>query len=493
MKPMRLLSMLVAILLVSAWLPGHAESPASSAAPSEPDRTQPDDVEPLQDEQQAPEASASDADQPQEEITASSEDEQPEQSIVGDSLRRDGDASLSELAQQIQAFEQDQAKLVLEARVAQIERATHRYHADLIEPLTLLGDAHMQAQEYEKAVDLYARAVHIDRVSNGLHTPNQVHVVYKEAQALMKLGNLPEANNRYEYAYELQLRRFEPGDEALLEPTYQLADWYMTSGNILPARVLYQNAVDILEQNGRGEHPDAIRPLRAIAQTYKLQRFPPIYLRRTDTGESPFSFSESDDEITPSLDAGARTIAQFPRGERALASVVKILDADPASDPVAQANAYLDLADWYLLFDHQRRYEPLYAHVYEMLGEAAQARFAEPHLLYYPRPADPRAPSEAKRGEAAQGKVTLGFRVSQAGEVEDLTTLAAEPDESMVFRVRRSMRIARFRPRLEDGVPVEASGQRFEHVYTYYLDKGEVTEALQASAPNADAVPEKAP
>ncbi len=491
MMPMRLLSMLVAILLVGAWLPGHAESPVASETASEPEASQSEEAEALPEDEQ-PAAASEDA-QSQESVAAEPDGEQPHQSIVGDSLRRDEDASLSELAEQIQAFEHDQAKRVLEARVEQIERATHRYHEDLIEPLTLLGDAHMQAEEYEKAVDLYGRAVHIDRVSNGLHTPHQANVVYKEAQALTKLGNLVEANNRYEYAYELQIRGFEPGDEALLEPTYQLADWYMTNGNILPARVLYQNAVDILEQNGRGEHPDAIRPLRAIALTYRLQRFPPIYLRRTDSGESPFSFSDADDEITPSLDAGARTIAQFPRGERALASVIKIVDADPGSDPEQQAQAYLELADWYLLFEHKRRYEPLYAHVYEMLGEAAQARFNEPHLLYYPRPADPRAPAEAKRGEAAQGKVTLGFRVSATGEVEDLTTLDAVPDESMVFRVRRSMRIARFRPRLENGVPVEAAGQRFEHSYTYYLDKGEVSEALQASAGTTDDVAEKAP
>ncbi len=477
MKPIRLLSMTVVILLANLSLAAPAEEPEAAA-----DQQNSAGAPPGADQADTDQA---DADQP--------DADQPDGEIIGDSLQRDTDASLSELGQQIQAFEHDQARLILEARVAQIERATHRYHEDLIEPLTLLGDAHMQAEEFEKAVDLYGRAVHIDRVSNGLHTPNQVRVVYKEALALARLGNLPEANNRYEYAYELQVRRFAADDLELLEPTYQLADWYMANGNILPARTLYQNAVSILEQNGHGEHPDAIRPLRAIAQTYRLQRFPPVYLRRTESGESPFSFSESDDVITPSLDAGARTIAQFPRGERALASVIKILDANPDSDTETRAQAYLDLADWYLLFEHQRRYEPLYAHVWEMLGEAAPARFAEPHLLYYPRPADPRAPSEGKRGDAAQGKVTVGFRVSESGAVEDLTTLAAEPDESMVFRVRRSMRIARFRPRLEEGAPVEAAGQRFEHVYTYYLDKGESAEPLQASAATADEVQENTP
>ena len=69
-------------------------------------------------------------------------------------------------------------------------------------------------------------------------------------------GNLTEANNRHEYAYEVQQRMFSPNNLKLLKPLYRLADWYTENSNILPARTLYIRALGIL-QSGDVDVPDA--------------------------------------------------------------------------------------------------------------------------------------------------------------------------------------------------------------------------------------------
>ena len=403
--------------------------------------------------------------------------------VVGDSLRTGGEAPLSDLAARIEAFEHEQVKLILDAQIAQIERATHRYHEDLLEPLTLLGDAQMKAEEYDKALDSYGRAVHIDRVNNGLHSPKQIDTVYKQAAAWQAVGNLAEANNRHEYAYEVQQRMFAPNDLKLLKPIYRLADWYTENNNILPARTLYIRALSILQANELGETPEAIRPLRAVATTYRNQRFPAQYVRPETSESTGFSFNQTERVYSPSVAPGTATITQFPRGEKALNEVVKILQADPNTPPGDLAEAFVDLADWNLLFGYPSRSTPLYVHaqgLYAKDPENAGADFSAPQLIYFPAP----PPLKREPGKDPQeGFVTVSFTVSDDGEVRQLTTVEAEPDNRMVFRLRRSMRVSRFRPAFADGVPVAVAGQTFTHRYIYFGDPPvEEEEAGEAGA-----------
>ncbi len=392
--------------------------------------------------------------------------------VNGEDLTASVDNPLDQLARRIEAFEHEQALVVLKARVRKLERERHRYDPELIEPLLLMGDAHMKGARYEEALDQYDRAIHIDRVTNGLHSPSQVDAIYREAQALIALGDLHKANGRYEYAYEVQKRRFGEESLELLEPTYRLAEWHMRHMNILSARSLYSSALGILSQNGRGEHPDAIRPLRALAQTYRLQKFPPFYVHSNESPE-PFAGYSNDFNRNSGDVPTAASINQFPRGERALNQVIRILEADPATPSAEVAQAYLDLGDWNLLFGYPRRAEPLYAHawaLYEGSELDAAEQLGEPVLLYFPTPADPKPRKGQLPEDALEGTVSLQFTVSEYGTVRNLQTVETLPDDRMEFRVRRSMRSARFRPRMVESQLVEATEQEYTHVYRYHPD-----------------------
>ncbi len=92
------------------------------------------------------------------------------------------------------------------------------------------------------------------------------------------------------------------------------------------------------------------------------------------------------------------------------------------------------------------------------------------------------------------------------GEVTDLKTVASEPEGMMDFKVRRGMRVARFRPRLDGDAPVASPNQIYRHTFTYYpsaesagtaAGKGggaETQNKADASPPSNDATaPEDAP
>ena len=149
-------------------------------------------------------------------------------------------------------------------------RDSHRYHEDLVVPLALLGDALMVQQEYDAALDKYDLARHLARVNYGLFDARQIPIVYREADAFKKIGDLASSGQREEYAFEILRKLHGASDRRMLQPTYRLARFYLDTYNILAARALYERAVAIHEENGNGMTTEAIHALSGIALSHKL-------------------------------------------------------------------------------------------------------------------------------------------------------------------------------------------------------------------------------
>lgn len=389
-----------------------------------------------------------------------------------------GDDPLARIERQIEAEEFQPAIDELEQRVEVIEDDSHRFDRRLVRPLTLLGDAYSGLGEYEEALGHYQRALHLNRVNLGLNSPEQVEIVYREAEALKKLGDYQQANDREEYAYHILNRAHEPMDEARLPGIYHLAGWYERTGNVFAARALYEQAVQILDAHGKIETKAAIPALQGIAASYRMERFPPFFQPDLEPAEGSV--------VTASTLRQPVSINNFPAGEAALQRVIRIRQADENENPIALAKAVLDLADWYTLFDKPRRAEPLYAHAWELMDGVEQfdvvGYFAEPELLYFPAPGDPSSPPPEERGEQATGHVEVAFDVTEDGYVRSLNTVSSRPDGLMDFRVRKSLRLARYRPMLVDGVPVAKHAHTYRHEFPYFPPREQDTRTAAASA-----------
>jgi len=393
------------------------------------------------------------------------------QSIEGVLVEEDSD--LLAMEAQIQTGEYDLPEAWLNARIARIERNSHRFNPDLVRPLTMLGDIEAGRGNYNQALDHYSHAVHVQRVSSGLVSPAQVEIVHREADVYRNLGDMKNANEREEYAYHVLRRAYAAYDENLLPGVYRLAEWYRATNNIYAARALYQRSVDILTANGRGDTPEAIPALEGLAMTYKLERFPPYMLGGSSTPSTFVGVSQFDAPLH---------IGDFPRGEQALQQIVQI-NRNHGDDPLVVAESVLNLADWFLLFDRSRRAYPLYEFAYDLLEDAEGADvvsyFAEPRLLHFPAPRDPSAPTLGSSEEPVVGYVELRYNVTATGFVRSLKTQASQPEGMMDFRVRKSLRASRYRPAIVDGVPIKTTGQIFRHEFTYYPT---ATRAKQTSA-----------
>ena len=376
------------------------------------------------------------------------------------------DPALIAIREQIAAQEFDESIVWLDQQINLIERVSHRYAQELIEPLTLLGDAHAGKGEYETALGHYQRATHLSRVNHGLNAAEQVPIVYREANAFKAMQDFEEANDREEYAYHVLTRAHGSYDAKILPGVYHLADWYAKTNNVFSARAMYEHALNVLTATGQAQSEIAVPAYRGIATSYRLERFPPYYV----SGNTDNSAMRS--QFEPEY-ADTVSVNNFPAAERALQQIIAIYRENPEQHSLqAQIESILDLADWYLLWDKYSRAHPLYAHAYGMVGEIEGVDVAEvfavPKLLHFPAPQRPKLPPPHLRGEQQQGVVEVAFAVSVNGHVRSMTTVTSVPEGMMDFRVRKSLRMARYRPALVDGVPVTHDEHRYQYNFAYF-------------------------
>ena len=377
------------------------------------------------------------------------------------------------------AFSIDQGEFAgtvefLERYIRAIESAHHRLHPNLVEPLTLLGDAHFGHQRIDRALETYSRALHIQRVGSGLFAPEQVPVVYKQADALKALGNFEEASNREEYAYGVLRKAYGSLGEEVLPGTYRLADWFLESRNIFAARTLYEQAMRIHDANDKQNTAAALPALEGLVYTYREERFPPYYVG--DGQSSSFRAAPMPLAARSAVFSDQFTINNFPAAERALQHIVLIRREDPQSTPMEVYDAILDLADWHLLWEHYRKAHTLYEYVYAQMEESegvdAREYFAQPRLLHMPLPADPKPPRGVSTETAAErdrvpGFVETTFRVSVNGSAQNIEIVIADPKGLMDFRTRRSIRHSRYRPAMENGKAIPFENQTWRHEFEY--------------------------
>lgn len=412
-----------------------------------------------------------------------------------DGVRTD---AIDAAAQRIEVAEHLEAIAMVEATIEAIERRASRYADELVRPLTLLGDALIGVGASEGAFGAYDRALHIARVNRGLHHPSQVAVVYRQARLLADNGDFAAANRRHEYAYSILLRSYGGDNPALLPGMFALADWYMAGYNIFSARALYEHAAAVAESNLAADHPALIRALRSVAATYRSERFPPFYTRRKDTSAATlgsyagFRYRTTD----------RTSVNSFAKGERALIKVINIVqardgadggrDGEPGGEELARA--MLELGDWFLMFDKQARALSLYRRVWELLERnptlLAQT-FAAPSALYLPLPKPPKgrrsAPQPANDG-AHNGVVELSVDINERGVVSRIDTIRSEPPDLMDFKVRRSVKQARYRPVFDGDALQGANDVRVTHTFVYYPTE----QPLPGSSNRVDAAPEGA-
>lgn len=384
-------------------------------------------------------------------------------------------------------IESENPDKAFQLQLDEFESKTGPYADGLTEPLLGLGRYYSQRGDYERALQLYRRALHIVRLNDGLNSKRQAPVVRELLDTVRLSGDLQALDDRYDYFFRLYGRGQPPYTDIRVRAALEYLRWQREalrlgidnsdSRRLLDLYALNEDMLDAAAGSISFTQEDRWKlSLGQIRNLYLLQSKvnPPIEITGLKTNTAMQSMSGQDLE----MDFALRQLQALRRN--AFRSGRTVLDNYLASIQLMEegseqavraielkARALLELADWHQWNGNYPSADQYYSGVVEMLiaadrSELVQQWFGAPVELpdngaFWQPPANHEG--------AQQIIVSADYDVSARGRVRNINARAQREDDAQkVYRFKRKLAATRFRPRFENGQAVATQTLSREYV-----------------------------
>jgi tetratricopeptide (TPR) repeat protein len=354
-----------------------------------------------------------------------------------------------------------------QSTIAAIEDSEGAFSAALTEELLGLGLALQRNGDHAGAIDAFKRGVHLARINEGLYSGRQMALLKGEIASLMAIGDFQQADERQRYLYRVQVQTLS--DVTRGQALIQHAEWqrkaYDTGiGDEPMARLIRMSSLYrlALTEFARAEGDDSPLLLPALYGMLRAQYMLSGFVGETSSGQFRTGgvFSDEDSQKI------AYRNQSFKQGSAIIRAIYDVKMAQPERSPRDTAELMLMLGDWQLW--HGKRGEAMetYAELYRELDadEAAQALRTELFNTPQPLPALPGVRALPEPSAEIEGRLLLEFGVNERGRVVDLARLDDYViNDEKADDIMRRMRQTPFRPRIDDGMPVETEELRWAY------------------------------
>ena len=352
-------------------------------------------------------------------------------------------------------------------RIAEIEAMEGAFAPGLSEDLLGLGLALQRNGDHEQAIRTFKRGVHLARVNEGLYSRRQLALLKGEIASHIALGAFEDADERQRYLYRVQAQTLSDvtrGQALMQHAMWQRQAYEAGIGEEPFSRLinmwsLYRLALTEFAKVDGDTSATLLPPLYGMLQAqYLISGF----VGESSSGRYRTRAIYGEEE---SLQMGYRS-QSYKQGSAVIRAIYDIEVAQRGNNVQNTARVMLMLGDWQ--FWHGKRNEALetYAQIYGELAEGDSAQELREQLLGTPRPL-PRLEGVRALPEPVseqEGRLLLEFGVSDRGRVTDIVRLDDdvrndEKASDIIGRLRRTP----FRPRINDGMPVDTQGLRWAY------------------------------
>lgn len=99
------------------------------------------------------------------------------------------------------------------------------YEARLSQELLSLGNVYQQQGDQQQALGIYDKALHVNRINNGLYSLSQKPIIEAIIDSYFSLGDLVTANDQQEYLFYLQKKAYKQSSPEFIPILEAFADW----------------------------------------------------------------------------------------------------------------------------------------------------------------------------------------------------------------------------------------------------------------------------
>jgi tetratricopeptide (TPR) repeat protein len=351
------------------------------------------------------------------------------------------------------------------------------YASELSDLYLGLGQALLNTEDYEQALDALHRGVLVVRVNSGPNSPEQINYLYLIANVLTLLGESEEAEGILRNIHFINWSHHGENNPELLPALERMYEWFLMArppGSPIADDQDYQAVVQLTEEMAyvsettKGlSHPDTATAYRRLGEAeFQLARH-----IMEDDEEAYMVFGVEAMEVT----TDARSVARkrYDAGRRAFGKYLESLSANATNTTIDHARALVELGDWFLVFGKSRTARRHYEEAYQALAQSEKFAAAAGNFLDQPKPVyffDPTASLSDEAKSALQDvRLDVSMTVTRSGEPRRVEVLEppATLSEDDIEQVERQVREMFFRPALREGKVIST-----EHFIWRYEPQG---------------------
>ena len=378
-----------------------------------------------------------------------------------------------------------------EQMLEQLEYDGGAWSAQIAEELSTLGNMLYEQGDYEQSIEVFDRAVHVNRVNYGLYSTQQIPLVERIVESHIALGQWQQADQQQQYAFYVQSKAYGARDPRMAEVFENLARWNIASffrgidpdpsARLLETYMLFRAAANTVAFHFGTADPRYVSLLRDVAGASDM------VTRYTPSGTVTATATNPNIRRVSEFVGVPNDQVRVPNGggEGALLRILEFYSDDdrPATQEnlMLRVRALAELGDWYMMEQRRQAALDAYADAWNLLltmeeGSVLAQQFFD-RIVFLPtfsrfdeeqREAFQASPDFGAR----QGYVDISFDVSRYGRAGNFSILAVEPAgmarvDMMAINHLRSLTV---RPRVEAGETLTSAGERYRIPFWYRED-----------------------
>lgn len=396
-----------------------------------------------------------------------------------------GELPVSETASNNSAQQRVQVMRDYDQAIVAIEQNGGAWDQALTEELAALGALQQQDGAHPQAIDTLSRAMHINRINEGLHTLGQVPLVERMIDSYAALGDWPSVDLYQNYLYFIQQKAYGSDDPRLIPVLHRLGQWNIEAfnlgfgdplgGRLSTAQLLFNAATRMVGIHFGRNDERYVSYLRSVAHSAYLVSLHPDQMSEIDR----IDYLTSRENLRRQLNEPRSPEPRgYQAGVDALQEVVDIY-REEGSEPYKLAEALANQADWQLMFDRFRAAQEIYEEAWQVLAETENGEELIAQLFGQVRPI-PTFANQAtnlslgssdsqERQNLHYDYADVSLSVNQFGAPRGVEVLTEETEENarQLSRLHREILRSIFRPKIVDGQIESSEGHMFRYRYWY--------------------------
>ncbi len=323
--------------------------------------------------------------------------------------------------------------------------------SDLVSPLVALGLAFNKSEQYNEAVEIFKRALHINWVNNGFYNLEQINIHDSLTESFIGLKNLEEANHHQSFQLGIYNNRYGKDSMKVDESLVKLAKWYRRSGQVLSERLVFEELLGRQSNRENQESKKLINTLQGISFSHRREGI---------------SMYDSVSPLKKALDLFAENQNQDLRLK--LEVLIDLGDTYTSYGRVSSANrAYQDC--WQLIEEDSS------------LRPEIEERFSKPvrvRSIFIPERYPIDRPIE-KNKTYKQGFLTVRFDVETTGKTNKVSIIESDPSELLDRVALSAIKRTIYRPTYIEAEAQRSEGLTIRHEFSYRHAVEEFTEPTE--------------